>query len=155
MLEELLRIKHFREYRAALEVYRWQQVLERRKCEVDNAEARLSEYRQYRIVRERDLFEDIKGRKVHVCHLERMRGVISQLRESEALLHQEIAVAKKALEEAREKWRERRRRHALAAREKEKFVQLVQIHRQEVAMAIEKKEETELEEYSALIRGRR
>ncbi len=148
MLEELLRIKSFREHKAASEVYRSQQVMEQRKREVDNAKDRLMEQRTFRMQREQALFGEIEGRPVSVRHLEQMRGAIARLREAEALLQQKIVAAEKVFHEARETWKESRRKHALRIREKEKFVQLVQIQRQEAAKAVEKKEETELEEFS-------
>ncbi len=148
MWEELHRIKCFREQKAAAEVLRCQRVMEQRKREADHARARLGEHRQFRMFRERSLFEEIKGRQIQLRQLERMRGEIARLREAEALLQQKVVSLEKALEESRRAWDERRRQHDLAAREKEKFVQLVEIHRREVARALEKGEEMELEEFS-------
>ncbi len=148
MWEELHRIKCFRERKAAAEVFRCQRLLEQRKREADHAKAMVREHREYRMFRERSLFEEIEGRQIQLRRLERMRGEIARMREAEALLQQKVVSAEKALEESRRAWDERRRQHDLAAREKEKFVQLLEIHRREIARALEKGEEMELEEFS-------
>ncbi|MDQ5908195.1 MAG: type secretion protein [Pseudomonadota bacterium] len=149
MYGELLRIKIHREQNAGQAVRRQQQVVEQQVQMVQQARQEVVQFREYRIQKEQQLFDEIKGQLVALRAIETMNQNIAALREQEALLETRILEEEKRLKEAQKALEEARQRHQATIREREKFDQFV-----EVQQAIENreqmmKEENELEEIAS------
>jgi type III secretion protein O len=146
MYEELLRIKRFREESAAHALTRQQRLLEERSATLQKARDEVASFHQYRIAKEQQLFENIKGQAVLLRAIDTMKQQVALLREQEATLESEILVAQKRLEEAKQALGQARSRHLEAVREHEKFEQFIEVQRAAQERERAMKEETELEE---------
>lgn len=146
MFDSLLRIKAFREDAAAGAVTRQKRLVEERTRKLADAREEATKFHAFRIRKEQQLFEEIRGLTVALRTIEDMKRKVAGLREQESLKEQEVKDAEKALEEAKNALEQARADYQAAVREHEKFKQLTGILREEELRAEARREENELEE---------
>ena len=146
MYEDLLRIKAFREQTAASAVLRQRRVLEEQTQTLRQARKAVIDFRNYRVNKERQLFENIKGRSVAVRAIETMKQNVAALREKEAGLESQILAAEKQVKEAQQALEEARQQHAETVRAHEKFGQFIAVQQETERLEQTRREENELEE---------
>ncbi len=149
MYGELLKIKVHREQNAGQAVRRQQRVVEQQVQTVQQARQEVVQFREYRMQKEQQLFDEIKGQLVALRAIEDMNGNIAALREQEALLEARILEEEKRLKEAQKALEEARQRHQATVREREKFDQFVEVQRAIEYREQVMKEENELEEIAS------
>ena len=149
MYGELLRIKVHREQNAGQAVRRQQQVVEQQVQTVEQARQEVVQFRDYRMQKEQQLFDEIKGQLVALRAIETMNQNVAALREQEALLEARILDEEKRLKEMQKALEEARQRHQATIREREKFDQFVEVQRAIEDREQMMKEENELEEIAS------
>lgn len=149
MYGELLRIKIHREQNAGQAVRRQQQVVEQHVQTVEQARQEVVHFRDYRMQKEQQLFDEIKGQLVTLRAIETMNQNVAALREQEALLEARILDEEKRLKEMQKVLEEARQRHQATIREREKFDQFVEVQRAIEDREQMMKEENELEEIAS------
>ena len=154
MYDDLLRIKAFREQNAAHAVMRQRRIVEERVQAVQQARDKATEFHTYRVQKEQQLFDDIKGQAVAVREIETMKQRVATLREQEAELESQILAAEKQLKDAQQALEESRQQHAEKVREHEKFKQFIEIQHDAELMEKTRREEDELEETASAGRHR-
>ena len=152
VFRELMAIKRFREGQAELAVTRQRQALAEAEQQRVQALARLDEYRQWSLQRERDLYQDLCSRVVRVRDIEDVLQGVAELRQGERDC---VTRAEQAADQERretETLAERREAHRDASRMVEKFVQLISLHAADELRETERKEDLELEEAASVAR---
>lgn len=148
MRQDLLKIKQFREQRAARAVIHEQRRVEEKAKAQRQAQEQARRFSQFRAEEEIRLFERIKGQKVALRDIEQMNARVAGLREQQSQHDKAALEAGEALEQARLTLQQARSNHALAMREQEKFEQFIAIQQRAEERLQQRKEEQELEEVS-------
>lgn len=151
---ELRRIKQFRERNAGSAVRRSQSVVDQSAKEVQRRRKAKIDFQTERLLKERQLFEDIRNQQVKVRELEDMNRRVAMLREREARMETEIIEAEQQLEKDKKALADAKARHAAAVREVEKFDQLIAIQKASEARERMMRDENEVEEIVAAGYGR-
>jgi type III secretion protein O len=149
MYDDLLRIKAFREQDAAHAVTRQRRIVEECAKAMERARAKVVEFRVYRVNKEQQLFDEIKGRPVAMRAIEMMKQRVAELRGQEAELENQILAAEKQLRDAQQSLEEARRQHAKKVREHEKFNKFIEVQRTAERLEHVRREENELEEIAS------
>lgn len=150
MYDDLLRIKVFREQDAANAVTRQRYIVDKCAQEVEQARAKAVEFGAYRVEKEQQLFDDIKGQAVTMRVIDDMKLRVAALREQEAEFQSEILVAEKQLKGAQQVLEEVHQQHAKRVREHEKFNQFIQIRHEAERLERVRCEENELDEVASI-----
>jgi type III secretion protein O len=154
IFRELMAIKRFREGQAELAVTRQRQALAEAERQRVQALEKLDEYRDWSVRRERDMYQDLCSRLVHVRDIEDVMQGVADLRQGERDCE---ARAEQAADQERletEALAARREAHRDASRMVEKFVQLASLHAADELRETERKEDLELEEAASVARDR-
>ncbi len=114
VLQDLLRVRSFRENRAARDVGAAKQAMEESRSLVERRQRESADYTAWREKREDALYQEVLGRVVRVGELEDLKSGVLTLREKELLLEQAVMEARAAERAARENLE--RAREAYAAR---------------------------------------
>jgi len=146
MFDSLLRIKAFREDKAAGQVTGHKRAVEERSRALVQAREAATRFHAFRIEREQQLFEEIRGRTVGLKAIDDMKRKVAGLREQEAVKAREVETAEQVLIEAKQALEQARAHHQEAVREHEKFIQLTGILHEEELRTQAIREENELEE---------
>ena len=154
MLDELLRLKVYREDRAEMSLARCRLVLAEVTKRTDEARETLVSYRRWSAEHELGLYGAIYGSRVRVRDLEYLREDVVILRLRERTLDESLAKVETERVQADSAVRESRAVHERATRTREKFVQLVNVQSEEIRLETERKEEVELEDLYAIRRDR-
>ena len=154
VFRELLSIKAFRESKAEQAVRRQRQTLAEAQAREQERQQALERFRQYAIDQEQGLYADLCSRIVHLRDIEDVQQSVADLR-VQAVRHED-SVREAARESEQESTRLKECKAALdaAARAKQKFVELAQVHADEQLQAAERKEDAELEEAAETRRDR-
>lgn len=154
VFDELLAIKRFRESQAELAVSRQRRRLVDADAAKEQARTALELYQQQAQEDERAMYGDLCQRVVRVREIEQVLASVALLRagerEHETLLQEAI---EKLEQEARE-LASRRDEHQQAVRMTGKFVELARAYLDEFLKALERKEDLEMEEATAVARDR-
>lgn len=112
-LEDLLRVRRFREDEAQSQLTAARGQLEAAEAALDQAEQALAEYIQRRERREAELYDEIMLQEVSMKDLDDLKAAIATLREQQSgyeervrQAHQDVAAATNALEAARQAYTE-------------------------------------------------
>lgn len=146
VVEELLRIKEFREDLASTELRKRRHRLEEALKVLEAKRAELDGYRRWRVRREDELFDEIQGRLVRVRDLEDLKTDIALLRDKERLLEQYLTDAEKARQSAKEAVEAAIEALNAAIRATRKFEEFVGLWREQARRERERFEELELED---------
>lgn len=152
--KEILTIKDFRETRAELAVLKQRQVFQAASKQRDDEAQVLSEFREYALVHERDLYGELCRRIVRLRDIEDVQQEVVSLRSGERTREKKLEDAERALVAEQNKLESTREEHKQATRMKQKFVELVQVYSDEELKEFERKEDAEMEEVAELRRDR-
>jgi type III secretion protein O len=147
VLEELRRVREFRETSAANDVMVRKNLLDEAALKVDLKAKELADYHAWRPERERELFEEIKNRKVELKSLDDLKLNIAQLREKEAALENELIESERDLDAAKEALDEAKKIFRAATLEKNKIEEHKKVWVSETAKEMERFQDLEMEEF--------
>jgi len=154
MLNELLRLKRYREDKAEMAVSTCRFGLQEASRYREQAKASLIEYRSWSCEREREMYAEVCRRIVRLRDLEYLKEDVVGLHIKERSLEEQLATAKVKEEQADKALAEARQNHRTASRAREKFVQLVSVQAEEIRLEGERKEDVETEDLYAIRRDR-
>lgn len=146
-LEDLLKVRKFREEIAGNEALVKKTKLEEAVALVKKKKKELVEYRKWRIETEQKLFDDIKGKLINLKELDDIKIKIGLMREKEALLEQEIMEARKKRNSAQKKLEEAQEAYRTAIRETEKIEEHKKMWLEELTKEEEELQDKELEDF--------
>lgn len=152
IFRELLSIKDFRESRAELAVRKQRGILVEAIAARDAAEKRLTEFREYALKHERELYADLCRRIVRLRDLENAQLEVVDLRGRERNHEDSLLQSDLARNTEQERLDEAKHVHHEASRMKQRFVELAQIYSDEQLKELERKEDAEMEEVAELRR---
>ena len=146
-LEDLLRIRRWREEKAQREVVRMTSVLDQALHLVMEKEKRLSEFLRWRLQTEDRLFGEIVGKDVRQRNIEDLGLKISLMREDEAVHEKALQESREAARTAGKELDESRGRHRLAMKETQKILEHKRLWLAEAMKTEEQEIEKELEDF--------
>ncbi|MCP5306243.1 MAG: YscO family type III secretion system apparatus protein [Chromatiaceae bacterium] len=146
MYEDLLRIKDFREQGASTEVTRRHRTLDERTADAERVRQERETFHVRRLAREKQLFDDLRGRAVGLRELEEMNQRVSAMREHEAEMETRVVEANRQVEQARADLQDARAKHSESVRELEKFREFIKIQNEAERREQARREENEVEE---------
>ncbi|MGI9228487.1 MAG: type III secretion system stalk subunit SctO [Gammaproteobacteria bacterium] len=152
MLDELLKIKRLREDDAISKLVKAEALLEQRKKEKQAKEQELIDYREWRIKREEELYQEVEGKQLEVGKLVGIREHIASLRAKELAIEEELSKAKKAQQEAEQGVEDAKQVRLAAYREVTKYEEYIEKLKREEELEQERYEEKETED---LLTGRK
>jgi len=120
-LEDLLEIRRVRQDRAQNEVVRKRHETDRANRKVEDRKREAADYRRWRLRKEDELYEEIRGKIVPLGELDDLKETVSGLRRREAALEKAVEEALEELEAAREELEKARERYREAVREARKI----------------------------------
>jgi hypothetical protein len=154
VLDELLRLKVYRESKAEVTLAKCRHVLIDVTRRADEAREALHGYQRWSNEQERSLYDALYGQLVRLRDLERLREDVVMLRMKERALNEGLAKTEAERVQADTATREARAVHELATRTREKFIQLVHAQAEEIRLEDERKEDAEVEDLYAIQRDR-
>lgn len=154
MFDDLLAIKRFREGQAEIAVAHQRQVLVAAEYELEAANQRLLDYRDWSERRERDMYDDLCSRIVRVREIEDVLQGVADMRGSERQHESQVQSADDQVKTETQALTERRETHRLATRMTEKFIELARLHLEAYMLEQERKEDLEMEEAASVRRDR-
>jgi len=154
MLNELLRLKVYREEKAEMGLARCRLALVEVRRRTDAARDALAGYRRWSTEHELGLYGALYGRLVRARDLEHLREDVVVLRLKERTLEESLEKVEVERGQAEVAVRESRAVHEQASRTREKFVQLVSVQSEEIRLEAERREDVELEDLYAIRRDR-
>ena len=110
-LEDLLRVRNFREDNAASELTKRRTEVEEAKQLLEQRKQELADYTQWRIQREEELYQEVMEQKVQLKTLDDLKMDIQMLREKEAVYQQRIVDAQQALKAAEQALEQAHQQH--------------------------------------------
>ena len=146
-LEDLLRVRKFREEAAASEVTKCRIAVEQAAQLLVDRQQALKEYIEWRIGREKELYEEILRQEIQLRKLDDLKLEIQQLRDRESVYEDQIHEAEKGLQQAQEALEGARAAYHEAYKNVEKIDEHKEIWAQEERKLSEEFEEKELEDF--------
>ncbi len=154
MLDELLRLKVYRQDKAEMSLARCRLVFAEVMQRMQQAQQSLEDFQRWSAEHESGLYGAMYGRLVRPRDLEHVREDVVMLRVQERSLSESLTKVNTECTQAETAVRESRGVHELAMRSREKFVQLVRVEAEEFALESERKEDLELEDLYTIRRDR-
>ncbi len=154
VLDELLRLKTYREGKAEMALARCRHILADVTRRTNEAREALASYQRWSAQQEVGLYQAMYGRCVRVRDLEHLREDVAMFRVKERSFTETLSKTEADRSQADTAVRDARGVHELATRAREKFVQLVQIQSEEIRLEDERKEDVEMEDVYAARRER-
>lgn len=149
VLNDLLRIKVFREARAERELAKARHQLAEARRAFREAEETLASFLEDSNQREKAMFADLCARQVLLRDIEEVRLDIALMKEQADRLAEQVDAAQQALDEASAQAEQMRLAHRDAVRMREKFDELALEARRELEDELVRFEELEMEEAAA------
>lgn len=146
-LEDLLRVRNFREDNAANELTKRRREVEQAEELVQQRKQELADYIQWRIKREEELYNQVMQKPVQLKDLDDLKQDIQLLREKEHLYEDRIREAEKALADARQALEDAHAQYQAAVRDRQKIDEHKDLWAQETAKINEANAEKELEDF--------
>lgn len=146
-LEDLLRVRNFREDNAANELTKRRREVEQAEELVQQRKQELADYIQWRIKREEELYNVVMQKPVQLKDLDDLKQDIQLLREKEHLYEDRIREAEKALADARQALDDANAQYQAAVRDRQKIDEHKDLWAQETAKINEANAEKELEDF--------
>lgn len=153
VLDDLLRVRAFRETSRGNEMRAKKMLLAQAEGVVKKKEEELSEYRVWRVRREDDLFEEVKGRHINLKDLDDLKLMVGQMREKEALMENDVFEAESERETAEGVYKGARDAYHFAVKEKKKIEEHKKIWVKEVYREEEQARDKEMEEFQKMTGG--
>jgi hypothetical protein len=154
VLDDLLRLKVYREDKAELGLARSRFALAEVTRRNDEARDTLTRYQDWSAEHEQGLYGAVYGRFVRPRDLEYLREDVVILRLKERSLTESLAAIDTERTQADSTVREARGVHEQATRTREKFVRLVEAQSEEIRLEDERKEDVEMEDLYSTRRDR-
>jgi len=146
-LQRLLRLRSIREDKAAAEVTNRKRLLAEAIEEKKHREEELKKYRAWRIEREQELFEEIRGKEISQKELDEYKQELLRLRGKEVQLEESILEAQKHIEQCEREVETARDAYLAAVRERSKIEEHRTRWSEVEKIRLEREEEKELEEF--------
>lgn len=154
VFDELLAIKRFREGQAELAVARQRKVHAEAEHQREVASEQLTEYRTWAQQQEEGFYRDLCSRIVRVREIEGVLQGVAELRQGERDHQTRVESASQEVIDQANALAERRLSHREARRVTDKFVELAHVYLVEHLRELERKEDSEMEEASLVMRDR-
>jgi hypothetical protein len=154
MLNELLRLKVYREDKAEMGLARCRLALAEVTKRTEQARDALTSYQRWSVEQELCLYGALYGHTVRLRDLNYLREDVVILRQKERALGESLAEVETERTQADTAVRDSRVVHDQATRAREKFVQLVKQQSEEIRLESERKEDIELEDLYTIRRDR-
>jgi type III secretion protein O len=146
VLNDLLKIKVFREQKAERALVVARQRLRMAEAAVRGAKETLREFQQESARRERKMYAELCARLVLIRDIDSVHIDVQLMKEREAELVQQLVTAESERDEAALQEREAREHHEAAVRMREKFSEMLRVVREEQEFERALREELEIEE---------
>lgn len=146
-LQDLLRVRNFREENAANELTVKRRELEQAEQLVVQRKRELEEYIQWRINREAEMYQEVMRKSIQLHDLDDLKQDIQILREKEHFYEDQIKKAEIALEEATRALEQARSHHLQTVKDRRKIDEHKELWAQQVAKISEANQEKELEDF--------
>ena len=146
-LEDLLRVRKFREDAAANQLTHCRRAVEAAVRLVEERKRALKEYTEWRIQREAELYQEVLKQEVQLRALDDLKLKILELREREFAYQKQIHDAEQELQKAKAALEQAHRDYQEALRNTEKIDEHKGIWTEEMQKLIEELEEKELEDF--------
>lgn len=146
-LQKLLRLRGVREDKAAAEVTNRKKRLAEAKMEKLRREQELEKYIRWRIEKEKELFEEIKGKEVSQKDLDNYKHEVLKLRGRQVQMEEAILEAQKHIEQCQKDLQTARDNYLAAVRERKKIEEHRSRWLEIEKLRQEREEEKELEEF--------
>jgi type III secretion protein O len=154
MLDELLRLKVYRQEKAEMGLARCRFALAEVARRAGESREALTGYQRWSAEHELGLFGALYGRLVRARDLEYLREDVVVLRLKERTLQESLDTVEVEQGQAEVAVRESRAVHEQASRTREKFVQLVSLQSEEIRLETERREDIEMEDLYTIRRDR-
>ncbi|MBI1247960.1 hypothetical protein GC197_08990 [bacterium] len=146
-LQDLLRVRNFREENAANALTVKRRELEQAEQLVAQRKKELEDYIQWRINRESEMYQEVMKKSIHLQALDDLKQDIQILRDKQNIYEDQITKAEKALQEAQQALEQARVHHLQAVKDRKKIDEHKELWAQEVAKISESNQEKELEDF--------
>lgn len=146
-LEDLLRVRQFREDSAAAEVTARRSALERAEEALEDARRELAEYADWRVKREEEMYQELMQKTVQKSAFDDLKLNIDRLRTREVSLEENCFEKEKAIEAATVALDEAQASYQLTVRDRQKIDEHKDHWAQEMAREVEYNQEKELEDF--------
>ncbi len=147
LLQDLVRVREFREDRAGKAVIKARSVAEEARLDLRKKEKELTAYRKWRVEEEDRLIRSIMLKKVKLGEITDLRLDIAALREGELDHLDAVKKAEGDLDKALEDLEQARLAHIRATQELEKLLEHREAWRDEMKLESERVEDLEMEEF--------
>ena len=148
LLQDLVRVREFREDRAGKAVIRARSLVDAARLDLGKKETELSAYQKWRVEEEDRLLQSILLKKVKLGEITDLRLDIAALRERELEHIDAVKRAEGDLDKALEELERTRLAHIRATQELEKLVEHREAWKDEMRLEGERIEDLEMEEFS-------
>jgi hypothetical protein len=148
LLQDLVRVREFREDRAGKAVIRARSLVDAARLDLGKKEKELSAYQKWRVEEEDRLLQSILLKKVKLGEITDLRLDIAALRERELEHIDAVKRAEGDLDKALEELERTRLAHIRATQELEKLVEHREAWKDEMRLEGERVEDLEMEEFS-------
>jgi type III secretion protein O len=146
-LQDLLRVRQFREDNAQSELTAQRQRVVEAEALVEQRNKEVSEFHDWRLNREEEMYAEIVKLRVHRQDLDDLRSKIDALRAEELSLEEQVVQAETSLKSARETLVKVHAAFQQATRDREKITEHREQWMQEEARESENNAEKELEDF--------
>lgn len=146
-LEDLRRIRTFREETAANDVIRCRRLVEQAAKLLEERKKQLAEYIEWRIAREEAMYQEIMQQLIQRKDLDELKVNIQILRDKELTYRERVVQAEKELAEAQATWQAAVATHQAAVKARQKLDEHKEMWAREVERELEFKQEIELEDF--------
>jgi type III secretion protein O len=146
-LQDLLRVRDFREENASREVRVKQHQLNEAIKTLEQKKKEVEEYRIWRVEKEVSLYDEIINKIVGMEKLDELKLTIARLREREAELEKEVLDAQKAKETAEKNLEKAKESYAAAVKDKKKIETHKEIWTDEMLKEADAALEKEMEDF--------
>ena len=146
VLDELLRIKEFREEKAEMESSRAKLALDEATGRLDETRRAREDYRDWWVQHEQRLYADLCSRAVRLADIDDVSLEVDQMRERMREHDQAVSEAEELRKAALERRNEAREAHRDATRKREKFSELSRLAEADWLVELARAEDLEMEE---------
>ena len=146
-LEDLLRVRLFREDNAASEMSRRRTELESARALVVQRSKELEEYVEWRIRREEELYEEIIHKEVKLRSLDDLKQDIQLLREKQLVYEEKVREAERGVKDAEDALEQAHAAYLETVKDRQKIDEHKEIWAKETMKAAEADQEKEMEDF--------
>jgi hypothetical protein len=147
VLEDLLKVRDFRETSAGNEVKKKKGRLLHAERVVKAKEDEVSDYHSWRLEKEESMYEEVKNKQITLQDLDGLKFRVASLRENEAALENDLLEAERDRNLATEELEKAQSTYRLAVREKRKIEEHKKIWLGDMQKEEERAQDKEMEEF--------